>query len=271
MPNCPTDLDQSMLSCFQRCPRNFQWRYTRHLIPLEESLPLVFGTAWHKALEAYYITYDTERALEAFALEWGNREGEANRNLDVARRMLQARAKQFKDDYIQVISRESTFAVDMGLFTLRGRRDGLCSIKGKGQVWVLEFKHSARAPNFNWLETYRPDNQLYAYVFATQQEFNCNGALVEYALAHPSKANCHRGLIEVSNLEIADFVDSVKATYDYMKERFRQNYFPMHPSACSAYRGCEYRHLCTHPGMVEAISEAEFQIKPYNPPGVEVK
>ena len=268
---CPTDVDQSMLSCFQRCPRNFQWRYLRHLIPLEEPLPLIFGTAWHKALEVYYITYDTNRASEAFAASWGNQEGAANRNLDVARKMLMAREKQFEDDYIQVTSRETIFAVNMGDFTLRGRRDGLCKIKGKGQIWVLEFKHSARAPNFNWLETYRPDNQLYTYVFATQQELNCSGALVEYALAHPGKVDFQRGLIEVSNLEIADFVDSIKATYAYLQKCFVQNYFPMHPSSCSIYRGCEYRPLCAFPATIESTIANEFLVKPYNPPGVEVK
>jgi hypothetical protein len=47
-------INPSSLNLLQTCPRKSEYVLHRHLVPLEKSAPLVFGTAIHAALEVFY-------------------------------------------------------------------------------------------------------------------------------------------------------------------------------------------------------------------------
>ena len=47
-------LDSTKINCFQACPRKYFWNYILGWSPENPNIHLVFGSAWHEAMEVFY-------------------------------------------------------------------------------------------------------------------------------------------------------------------------------------------------------------------------
>jgi putative RecB family exonuclease len=66
----------SQLKCYLKCPRQYELRYVRGVRPAFVPVPLAFGSAFHAALAAYYVSHkaghvaSVERLVGVFEEEW---------------------------------------------------------------------------------------------------------------------------------------------------------------------------------------------------------
>lgn len=205
--------DNTRISAFRECPRKFYYRHIRDLTPEGTSPPLVFGSAWHAAMEVLWSRFadlkDDElitAAFMAFRDKWVEEGFSEEMSLDEAKRLgarlpsvalemlyeyLDAR-REFLDT-IELLAVEAPFAVpldptDPTLFYV-GRLDKV--FKKDGSVYIGEHKTTTAYKQdgaFQWsfTESFSPNSQIDGYLFAGHTDYGdkMKAVWVDAALVH---------------------------------------------------------------------------------------
>lgn len=192
--------DNTRISDYRRCPRYYFFRHVRHWSPPGASIPLIFGGAWHDAMDKVwpYAKAGTDymevvdRAYDAFVHKWVGEGMPHPSEIDmemakalsprlpsIAKEMLYAyvhsRGKTIKEfDLLEV---ERPFAVpldpdDDTLFYV-GRIDKVVmdskTIRGIEHKTTTSSKmNSTKEPRIRgmYLESYSPNSQVDGYAYA---------------------------------------------------------------------------------------------------------
>lgn len=216
----PDLFDNTRLSDFKRCPRLYYFRHVLHWVPDYKRIPLIHGSAWHKAMEyiwAHAPGYTGHPrdivmpAYEEFLKEWEtlgmdrNLSAEQEKELSprtprTALNMLlgyvEARAHMFRDPSLKVLSIERPFVVP-----LDPERDdqfyiGLIDkiIQYRGKVLALEHKTTSQyrknGPFKNsFVDSFSPNSQVDGYQYALHILYpdQSGGVWVDAALVHKSE------------------------------------------------------------------------------------
>lgn len=209
--------DNTRLSDFKRCPRLFFFRHVLNWVPKGTRLPLVFGGAWHAAMEVIWGAMaqrpDKEKLVKAgYAafLEYWEREGLPGtmsyeqekefspRTPGKAYEMIVAyvmdRYERF--DHIEVLAIEQAFMVpldplDPTLFYV-GKIDKIVRMGNK--IRGIEHKTTtAYAKNGDFrslfLESFSPNSQVDGYQYALHMLYpgESGGVWVDAALVHKER------------------------------------------------------------------------------------
>lgn len=211
--------DNSRISDLRKCPRYFLLRHVYDFAPERKSMPLIYGSAWHAAMDIIWANYAApqkefdrvvEEAYEAFLVEWQKNgldhpdnispdelDEMAPRTPQVAKEMLyhylDERQHIMKDKSFELVDIERPFAVplsptDNSMFYV-GRLDKI--IKFRKQTLVLEHKSSTSykkgGPFRNdFLDSFSPNSQVDGYNFALHSMFGdeATAVWVDGALVH---------------------------------------------------------------------------------------
>lgn len=187
--------DNSTLDDFRRCMRFGYYRHVRGWTHSDPSPPLVFGSAWHAAMDVVWPALCEGRtagvvdaAFEAFMTEWVAEGGPdpipvtrlkwwMPRVPQTARFMLEAYvAKRTKAlSRLTIVRVEEPFAIDLGNgLVYTGRRDKMVR-DDKGRTIVVEHKTTALGGKSGfqdkWLRSWSPKSQIDGYLYSAGLDY----------------------------------------------------------------------------------------------------
>lgn len=218
----PSYYDNTRLTDFKTCPRYYYFRHERDWVLDTPKVPLIFGLAWHSAMDVVWkllCTEETqnlrsqevaEQAFEAFKSIWienGMPEeppledyGFKMRNLGTALEMLYEYVEARRDLLIRpdfrLIAIEQPFAVPLSdnpnetAFYV-GRFDKVFALDGR--IYIGEHKTTSlykREGGFrsNFLDSFSPNSQIDGYLYAAHLLYgdDLKAVWVDAALVHTS-------------------------------------------------------------------------------------
>ena len=263
-------LDSTKLQCFSACPRQFFYEYILGWRREYISNHLIFGQAWHEALEHIYKTgFDPKElgpAYEKFLTIYRRELPESTdswfkgKTPDNALLALAEYVRQYPTDTYEievldtevggqvVIGRDREITVKLDLI---GRRNG--------QIMALEHK-TGSACGETWANQWKLSIQIGAYLHALNSCYDCEGynpiIYVNGTFFYVKSRKFMRVPMMRSGAAMLNWLETVHALMDAIEMEFAKlalasdsaevlAAFPMHPTACTSYAGCQYHDLCT--------------------------
>lgn len=267
-------VDSTKLQSFCSCPRQFFYEYVLGWRPDVFSNHLIFGQAWHEALEHLYKTSFKEVA-PAFELF-----------LEVYRKELPettdswVKGKSPHSAMLALVEYAQTYASDLYEFhVLDTEVSGLVSIddaspspKGRelavkldliaqkgDSIFALEHKTGSQCGE-SWKRQWSLSIQVGAYLHALMasypdQDVRNTSVLVNGTFFYLKERKFLRVPCMRSNEAMIDWLDTVNYLYSRIEDEFyvlssqsdkdtTLRAFPKHPTACNNYAGCKYHNLC---------------------------
>lgn len=213
--------DNTRISDFKRCPRYFYFRHVRDWVPDRKSMPLIFGSCWHEAMDTIWANHATafsnqkvvvRQAYDAFVAKW-LAEGMTHpdelspdeidemtpRTPQIALEMLyayvEAREHIFTNPSFKLIDIERPFAVpldpnDPALFYV-GRLDKVFQFQRAVRIGEHKTSSSYKKDGgfrSDFLDSFTPNSQIDGYLYAQRLIYGETAASVwvDAALVHKS-------------------------------------------------------------------------------------
>jgi putative RecB family exonuclease len=248
----------SAIGKYLRCPRAYRYRYVDHRIGESRSSSLVYGSAIHTALAAYFTALrniDPEPSLEelcdVFRGAWAENlddgppvlfgdDEDADKLTDLGMRMLEVFLKK-APLYRDVVEIEMPFSVELSdpetgevLPRLVGVFDAVVRER-EGRYAILEHKTAAK----RWTEDKLAfDHQITAYSYAADQLGLQNAQVVVHVLLKTKNPDLVLYRPHRSDADRRDLIDIVRG----ITKAVRAEVF--HPIRDWHCRGCEYASAC---------------------------
>lgn len=300
LPVIDRPLDNTALQAYMRCPREYWMSMVLHRRPKGKSAPLVFGTAWHKALEIHYRSNGNRDLVHlAVAQAWeGHDAADDYRTLN--RVLLEydkyvkhygppgrEDAKTLGSGADAVVEMSTNAQGDDLLHPWAGKIDRIIELNG---LYYIEDHKTTSRFDKNYFRQFDLSNQMMGYTYLGKQILpNLNIVGVRINLLHvlTEKSAFHRQLFTFSPPQIKEWTvnsnhwmarlardyEQVKADieaglYDPAVDLAPPS-FPGHygDDGCSRKFGmCAYHPVCSSsPKIRKDVLEREFDINPWNP------
>ena len=266
--------DNSMLSAYKSCPRQYYLRYGKHWRSEGTAAPLVFGLSWHAGQDVIWqfakkVGNPSELARLAMAkfLETWEEEGfPATMGLEEIERLAPRTpsiAHEMYENYIEqrwkmlmdaeVLAVEQPFAVPMpgheGIFYV-GRLDKVVSYNG--QLLVLEHKTTTEYKidggfRPTYVESWYTDSQVKGYQFGGGLYFEgLSQVWVDAALVHKKMHHFFRFIPVAHQVNIIE--EWIKDTNNWVHRvegDWKAGYFPRNEGSCiGKYGPCTFLNIC---------------------------
>ncbi|HEX6826445.1 MAG TPA: PD-(D/E)XK nuclease family protein [Nitrospiraceae bacterium] len=293
-----TFMDNTKVSAYKDCPRKYFYRHVMHWRGEGVAAPLLFGGAWHSAMDVVWKELPNKpleevalNAVDAFAVKWEAESGMsaqldfdqqtalAPRTPMIAAEMLSHYVYQRQKMILscELIAAEQPFAVPMpnidhGWYV--GRLDK--AIRWQGETIVIEHKTTALYRKdgpfqYDWLEGWHMDAQVKGYEFGGMMYHpeKFGGIWVDGALVHKT---IHDGFKFIPVKHGMDLVKEWLADTQQWVERINQDTisfqndghlvrgtFPKNENHCfGKYGRCPYVDLCRTKADVFAGEDVPF-------------
>lgn len=263
-------LDSTKLQCYCACPRQFFYEYVLGWRREYTSNHLIFGRAWHEALEHIYKTKfapeEISVAYEKFLADYRAELPEATdswfkgKTPDNALLALVEYTKEWaRDAYeINVLATEVGGKVSIG----RGREIAVkIDLVGyrDNKIMALEHKTGSQAGE-TWANQWKLSIQIGAYLHALMACYPCEEynptIFVNGTFFYAKSRKFLRVAMQRSGEAMLNWLTTVHHLFDAIEGDFAKltncsdsdavlEAFPMHPTACTSYAGCQYHDLCT--------------------------
>lgn len=276
----------------ETCLRKYQLTMIEGWQPKFPSPHLRFGGHYATALEHFHkhlaSGMDREDALcevvhEALIATWehdldedGNRIPESGHpwnsmhNLKTRENLIRTIVwylDHFAEDTTETIQLESGPAVELS-FTLEvdngllfaGHLDRLVTY-GDDQ-FVMDQKTTGSTLTARYFEQYKPDTQMSMYSFAGMMMLNApvKGVIIDAAQIAVGFSRFERGFTFRTDEELNEWYDTAMYHIEAARLATRENFFPMNPSSCGNFGGCQFRHICGRdPAHREQFLKADFE------------
>lgn len=148
-------------------------------------------------------------------------------------------------------------------YMLQGRLDRLVEIQG--QTFISDFKTTGGELSERYFSQFSPDDEFSLYTFAGEVAFNeiASGIIVDALQVGATFIRSQRQLVSRSRDVVQEWYRELSWWLDAAEEAARRGSWPQNQQACSMYRGCEFRGVCSRaPGARQAFLEANFIQKP---------
>ena len=273
-----SEYDYTMMSTFLTCRRKYKFRHVEGLVPMVTATPLAFGGAIHTALDEWYKSKDTDKAVEIF-------KGTYEENIEVdnkrTHRMGEWILRNYNDKYLnqpcKTVATEQAFTLPLpNGNNLIGRLDKI--VDWDGVLWVMDHKTTSQL-GYTFFNMHTPNLQFDGYVWAARQlGYNVQGLIVDAMLVA-------KGLLESSSRArltplARDFaIRSDAAVLEYVKEITniqgdmdltqvgKAEYYPNY-DACTYYGECAYRRICMEdPSIRDKVKKMDYKESRWDPRG----
>lgn len=279
-------LDSSKLSTFQDCPRKFFYRYLLGWESEDPSIHLVFGSAWHEAMEVLFEDgpdYSNERIMEAYSrLESVYRESFPVEAEDESREpKTPQNALDALVSYSERYTPRDTFTTNYVEVagTVPITRDKLIHFKidvvvekDNGDIWIIDHKTTGRKSR-SWQEKWDLVIQPWAYIHAAMQLWGVDrvqGMLINGTVFRKTD-NEHvrmkvRKTMEDMQVGMWEARHWIQQLDWNMKELEKSSpddnvmqAFPRNPASCCKF-GCQYPEFCKN--WANPLARANFDEPP---------
>ena len=257
-------LDNTMVDCFNRCPRKFYWRHVRHLVRKGKvSPPLAFGSAIHLALEIAYKGSSKEEAMTMFLANYDDDDGTGKRTPENGLVILEAYwDRYFPEMNWEVLHTEDHTAVELTSDILYVGKIDLI-VKHLGIIYIVDHKTSS-----NMRFVTEPNHQMTGYVHnARELGFDCSGAIINMIGVYKTKTEFKRPMTMRSNDDILEWKHYVCDTKMRMDLCFDERWFPCFAHSCYNFGSmCPYEELCIcSKGVQDYIIEGSYEEEKWEP------
>lgn len=268
-------VDSTKLQSFCSCPRQFFYEYVLGWRPEASSNHLIFGQAWHEALEHLYRTSFKEVApafelfLEVYRKEFpettdGWFKGKSPQNAMLA---LVEYAQMYASDLydFQVLDSEVG-----GLVSIQDSEGNPSKVREmavkldlivqkEDTIFALEHKTGSQCGE-SWARQWKLSIQIGAYLHALlsaypDQNVENTSVVVNGTFFYTKERKFLRVPCLRSSAAMLDWLSTVNTLYSRIEDNFYLlstqsdkdtvlEAFPKHPTACNNYAGCKYHDLC---------------------------
>lgn len=262
--------DASKITEYKLCPRKYYFRYERGLVKKGEvSTPLLFGVAYHKALEELYRGRPLAEVNQAFLDLFPPEAESKDRTRENGLRLIASYIAKWRHEDFEILAEpELAFHFRLGDFEYVGRIDLLTQSKD-GVIRPMDHKTVSRYDQSFELG-YKIDIAQTGYIIGARQ---VTGEPVREAIISASRVTSKitdesftRKFTTRWPWEFEEWTDEVLETVeDIQRDRARGVWRKHAPSACFAYNHvCPYFGLCTSKDKEELINSA-YEVSVWEP------
>jgi len=298
-----TVIDSTKLRCFMTCPRLYLYEYIFGWQPTEPDVHLVFGIAWHLAMEHLLLHgYGANSVAEAYQLFLARyREDFSDPDLDEVRApktpeiafgTLVEYSAYYGRDNFEVLDTEIAGSVPIqvghdGERRVHFRVDAI--VKDKLGVWVMDHKTAGKIDK-RWRNSWATNCQVGTYTHAVNsmyggdpivKGFLVNGVEIKRATKKQQAEGREIGgeferlpimkqpdMMQVWLWETNQLVDSLEFETEILLEECSKSdqilkAFPRNTESCTKYSGCPFVDYCA--GWPNPLRKAKSP-----PPGLKV-
>ena len=268
--------DSSKIQTFQGCPREFFYRYVVGMTPIEPNIHLVFGSAWHEAMEvlmAYRAQDDSkrgypedvvlfayERFLKVYRESYPNVFADADKGAKDTGNALQAlveyaeryKMDNFKTHYIEVAGSIPISPDER----IHAKVDSIIE-DDNGNFSSMEHKTTGRdsqAWNDKWSYIIQPGTYTHLLRCLYPPE-NVKGVTINGTILRKGGNDFKRIPVNRSNemmnqwlWEVNHWVNQIKWNFEQLQECTVEDQvmhaFPRNPESCSKF-GCKFPTMCS--------------------------
>lgn len=292
--------DSTSIKLAETCLYKYQLKMIFGWQPERKSAHLIFGGIYASALENYHKAIadgvDREQAVrdtvhEALIESWEHELDEAgepivgsghpwesDHNLKTRGNLIRSIVwylDHFQDDSCEtVILSDGQAAVEYSFkleaddgIILSGHLDRL--VNYAGHLYIQDQKSTGTTISSRFFEQFNPDTQMSLYTFAGKSIFNLpvKGVMIDAVQVAVGFSRFERGFTFRAEDQLNEWYDGAMSTIERAQAATRAGYFPMNPSSCGNYGGCEFRNVCSKaPSVRQQFLKADFvQGKIWNP------
>lgn len=297
-------LDNTTISDFRTCMRMGYYKHVRGWRPADPAPPLIFGGAWHDAMDVVWsrlcnnasarIEAVQEEAFTAFLKNWQeagapypipmvSKRYWGDRCPDTAVAMLAGYIKKRRAslERMEMLYAEEPFVVPlMDGIAYTGLRDKL--VRYRSDNFIVEHKTTTWGSKGGfrdlWSETWSPNSQVDGYIYSAKLAYPHlqTSVWIDGALVHPAHNVFEFIPVRRSSANIDGWLWETK----YWAGMIRQNWaaerpveapylaaFPKNTGSCIQYnRLCPYLHVCKNHANPEAVgTPAGMEVKFWDP------
>lgn len=272
-------VDSTKLQAFLQCPRAYFFEYVLGWRADRTSNHLVFGQAWHSALEYLYnerlkleaVPQAFNRFLEVYRQTWPESTDTwfGGKTPEAALRALVEYCQQNAEDIwrYQLLATEVTDHLPLWEEQfLIVKLDAVLQDQ-TGRKLILEHKTGSQGGQY-WARQWHLSVQIGAYIaacnhFYNQEETQC---IIDGTFFLKTKRNFQREIVSRSNSSLVNWSNTVVYSIQSIEREFGvlandapnapiQQGFPQNPTACEKYGGCQFFDLCTCVGNPLALAQ----------------
>lgn len=303
LPVIDRPLDNTAMSAYMTCPREYYFSMVLHRRSKGKSAALIFGSAWHKAMELHYRSGGDRDLVRYAVMEYWSREGHQMDDYRTMERVLldyDRYTKQYGEDPSKEDGKTLGSGPDMmvELSTNAQTEDLLHPWAGKldriidlsGLVYPEDHKTTSRLDK-HYFRQFELSNQMMGYTHLAKGLLPSRtvvGVRINVSHVLTQKTEFHRQLVTFSPGQIKhwvqvtnDWMTQLAGDYIHLEEHMRTlalaekplipppNIFRQHfgDNACSRKFGmCTYHSVCSSSSKLQpGVLEREFELNPWNP------
>ena len=190
--------NQSRVKTFNRCPKQYEYKYIQLLNPKKKVRPLYGGSWTHRALETYYSEGDWKIGHQEYVREWDKLFDEEKQQLsqkfgpmpDAISRIMRSYEWYYRNDGWKPVMVEQILEVETPLIikgkrvVFKGRLD-LVIEDENGQYWLIDHKTATRIPDPTSYHAMDPQLMLYPWAAQIQYKIEIAGVIYNYVRSKP--------------------------------------------------------------------------------------
>lgn len=284
--------DSTSIKLAETCLRKYQYKMILGYQPVHKSPHLLFGgwyaTAlehFHKAIADGVAREDAIRDVvhEAMIDTWNHEidengdpvpgsgsAWESTDNLKTRGNLIRTIIwyfDEFENDSCETVILSSGAAAvehsfklpaDDGII-LAGHLDRLVTYSH--DVYIQDQKTTKSTISARYFDGYNPDTQMSLYTFAGKAIFGIpvKGVMIDAVQIAVGFSRFVRGFTFRDDASLNEWYDNTLGVIANARKATVENNFPMNPSACGNYGGCEFRHICSRsPAVRPQFLKADF-------------
>lgn len=192
----------SELKTFQRCPKQWEYKYDQRLVPKQKTRPLYLGSWVHAALETHYKVGDWRIGHQEYVNDYNKLFEEEREQLETKRgkrgkplpEIVTAIVKSYlwyyRDDGWTTHATEQAFEVDTPL-KIDGKIQRLQGIidliveDREGRLWVVDHKTAGTIPDAGAFHAMDPQLMLYPWAAKKAWDLDLAGIIYNYVKSKP--------------------------------------------------------------------------------------
>lgn len=275
--------DSTSIKTAEDCLRKYRYKLIDGWQPRRKSVHLLFGGWYATALEHYHkhiaLGDDEDAALikvvrEALESTWertedGGRPWVSDHTTKTRENLIRTiiwYVDHFRDDPVTVYKKvdgtpavEFSFSFELESVTFSGHIDRL--VEYTGNYYVMDQKTTGSTITQQYFDQFDPDTQMSLYTLAGQIIYDrpIKGVIIDAAQIAVGFSRFLRGFTFRDPAKLDEWLDSALDTISRAQIATVEDHFPMNPSSCHKYNGCEFRHVCARsPAVRQSFLEADF-------------
>jgi hypothetical protein len=286
-----TAYDSTSLRAAGECLRKYHYQIIEGWQPKKKAPSLHFGIQFHRVMEDYdrykAAGADTEEALKRATSNalagWGDFTSDDNRrNKFTLIRTFIWHVDHYgeNDGLVTYILANGKPAVEVGfripipLTAPNGQEYIICGHLDKlahfgEELRVVDYKTTVYTLSSDFFEKYRyPSIQMTLYAWAGKIILSepVAGVMISGAQTLVNSSRFQRGFADYDEHQFDEFLETITYIIRAIEDASEVNYWPMNPTSCNKYGGCQFRKVCNaSPSVRYRILSTEFIREPWNP------